>query len=87
MTDHGFRAMACTLLDEELGFPPEWVEHHMAHALKDLLDWAYNRTKHLPQQKEKPLGAKAGGRVRPQSEPCNSVHLLIAFMSWRKAEH
>ena len=52
MTAHGFRAMARTLLDEELGFPPEWIEHQLAHAVKDPLGRAYNRTKHLPQRKE-----------------------------------
>ena len=52
MTAHGFRAMARTLLDEELGFPPEWIEHQLAHAVRDPLGRAYNRTKHLPQRKE-----------------------------------
>ncbi|HAS22769.1 MAG TPA: DUF4102 domain-containing protein [Idiomarina loihiensis] len=52
MTAHGFRAMARTLLDEALGFPPEWIEHQLAHAVKDPLGRAYNRTKHLPQRKE-----------------------------------
>lgn len=52
MTPHGFRAMARTLLDEVLNMPPEWIEHQLAHAVKDPLGRAYNRTKHLPQRKE-----------------------------------
>lgn len=51
MTAHGFRAMGRTLLDEVLGFPPELIEHQMAHAVRDPLGRAYNRTKHLPQRK------------------------------------
>ena len=52
MTPHGFRAMARTILDEELGFPAEWIEHQLAHKVKDPLGNAYNRTKHLKQRKE-----------------------------------
>lgn len=44
--------MARTLLDEVLNMPPEWIEHQLAHAVKDPLGRAYNRTKHLPQRKE-----------------------------------
>ena len=47
MTPHGFRAMARTLLDEELGFPVDWIEHQLAHASKDSNGRAYNRTSHL----------------------------------------
>ena len=47
MTPHGFRAMARTLLDEELGFPVDWIEHQLAHAVKDSNGRAYNRTTHL----------------------------------------
>lgn len=50
MTVHGFRAMARTLLDEVLGFRVDWIEHQLAHAVKDPLGRAYNRTKHLPQR-------------------------------------
>ncbi len=52
MTAHGFRAMARTILDEELGFRPEIIEHQLAHAVKDPNGRAYNRTAHLPQRKE-----------------------------------
>ncbi len=48
LTGHGFRAMARTVLDEVLGFRPELIEHQLAHAVRDPLGRAYNRTTHLP---------------------------------------
>ncbi|MEN6586606.1 MAG: integrase arm-type DNA-binding domain-containing protein [Sulfuricella sp.] len=51
MTPHGFRAMARTILDEVLGYRVEWIEHQLAHAVKDANGRAYNRTSHLPQRK------------------------------------
>ena len=50
ITPHGFRAMARTLLDEELGFRIDYIEHQLAHAVKDPLGRAYNRTKHLDER-------------------------------------
>ena len=47
LTGHGFRATARTLLDEVLGFRVEWIEHQLAHAVKDTNGRAYNRTTHL----------------------------------------
>ncbi len=44
MTPHGFRAMARTLLDEELRFRPDWIEKQLAHRVSDPLGRAYNRT-------------------------------------------
>jgi len=52
MTGHGFRAMARTILDEVLGERVELIEHQLAHAVKDSLGRAYNRTTHLPQRKK-----------------------------------
>ena len=52
MTTHGFRAMARTLLDEELGFAHHLIEHQLAHEVRDPLGRAYNRTKHLPQRRK-----------------------------------
>ena len=49
---HGFRSTARTILDEVLGFRVEWIEHQLAHAVRDALGRAYNRTTHLPQRKE-----------------------------------
>jgi len=51
VTNHGWRATARTLLDEVLGFRPDVVEHQLAHAVKDPLGRAYNRTSHLPERK------------------------------------
>lgn len=51
MTGHGFRAMARTLLDEVLGERVELIEHQLAHAVKDSLGRAYNRTTHITQRK------------------------------------
>lgn len=50
MSGHGFRAMARTILDEVLNFPPHLIEHQLAHAVRDPLGRAYNRTKHLPER-------------------------------------
>ncbi len=47
MTPHGFRATARTLLDEVLGYRVDWIEHQLAHAVKDPNGRAYNRTAHL----------------------------------------
>lgn len=47
MSPHGFRAMARTLLDEVLEFRVDWIEHQLAHAVKDPNGRAYNRTAHL----------------------------------------
>ena len=50
MTAHGFRAVARTLLDEELGYPPHLIEHQLAHEVRDPLGRAYNRTKHISER-------------------------------------
>jgi len=51
-TAHGFRATARTILDETLGFRPDFIEHQLAHAVKDPNGRAYNRTSHLPARRE-----------------------------------
>ena len=51
MSGHGFRAMARTILEEELGFRPELIEHQLAHSVRDPLGRAYNRTTHLDERK------------------------------------
>jgi integrase len=50
MSGHGFRAMARTILDEVLGFRPDYIEHQLAHAVRDPNGRAYNRTSHLPER-------------------------------------
>ena len=52
MTGHGFRAMARTILDEVLGFRPDFIEHQLAHAVRDPNGRAYNRTAYLPERKK-----------------------------------
>ena len=52
MTPHGFRATARTILDEQLNYRPDFIEHQLAHTVKDPNGRAYNRTKYLPQRKE-----------------------------------
>jgi integrase len=52
MSVHGFRAMARTILDEVLGFRPDFIEHQLAHAVRDPNGRAYNRTAHLPERKK-----------------------------------
>ncbi len=51
ITGHGFRAMARTILHEELHQKPEVIEHQLAHAVPDALGTAYNRTKFLKERK------------------------------------
>jgi integrase len=52
MTGHGFRAMARTVLDEVLHVRPDYIEHQLAHAVRDPNGRAYNRTAHLPQRRK-----------------------------------
>lgn len=72
MSGHGFRAMARTMLDEVLGFPPHIIEQQLAHAVRDPLGRAYNRTAHLPERRKMMQKwadyldeLKAGGMVIP----------------------
>jgi len=52
ITGHGFRAMARTVLDEVLGYRIDFIEQQLAHAVRDPLGRAYNRTKHLAERKK-----------------------------------
>ena len=52
MTGHGFRAMARTVLDEVLHFRPDYIEHQLAHAVRDPNGRAYNRTAHLAERRK-----------------------------------
>lgn len=51
ITGHGFRAMARTILAEELHQKPEVIEHQLAHKVPDALGTAYNRTKFLKERR------------------------------------
>ena len=52
MTPHGFRAMARTILDEVLNYRVDWIEHQLAHAVRDANGRAYNRTAHIEGRRE-----------------------------------
>lgn len=72
MTAHGFRATARTILDEVLGYRVDFIEHQLAHAVKDPNGRAYNRTAHLPERRKMMQGwadyldaLRAGGDVVP----------------------
>lgn len=52
ITGHGFRAVARTILDEVMEFRPDFIEHQLAHLVKDPNGRAYNRTAFLPQRRE-----------------------------------
>ena len=50
MTVHGFRATARTILDEVLKFRPDFIEHQLAHDVRDPNGCSYNRTAHLEER-------------------------------------
>ncbi len=54
MTVHGFRAMAKTMLQQQKGlkYRPDFVEHQLAHAVKDPNGRAYDRTSYLEDRHE-----------------------------------
>jgi integrase len=69
---HGFRAMARTILDEVLNVRPDYIEHQLAHAVRDPNGRAYNRTAFLPARRQMMQqwadyldGLKAGDGVIP----------------------
>ncbi len=72
MTGHGFRAMARTILDEVLQVRPDFIEHQLAHAVRDPNGRAYNRTAHLEERRKMMQtwadyldGLKAGADATP----------------------
>jgi integrase len=72
MTGHGFRAMARTILDEVLHVRPDYIEHQLAHAVRDPNGRAYNRTAHLEERRKMMQtwadyldSLKAGAKVLP----------------------
>ncbi len=52
ITGHGFRAIARTILDEVLHVRPDYIEHQLAHAVRDPNGRAYNRTAHLEERRK-----------------------------------
>lgn len=72
VTGHGFRATARTILDEVLHQRPDFIEHQLAHRVKDPNGTAYNRTSHLAERKKMMQlwadyldGLKVGAKVIP----------------------
>lgn len=51
ITGHGFRATARTLLHERLRFPPDVIEHQLAHSVPDSLGTSYNRTRFIDERR------------------------------------
>ena len=51
MTAHGFRAMACTCLNE-LGWHPDLIELQLAHAERNKVRAAYNRAERLADRRK-----------------------------------
>lgn len=47
---HGFRAAAQTIFDEVLGVRQDYIEHQLAHAVRDPNGRAYNCTVDLPER-------------------------------------
>lgn len=71
-TAHGFRATARTILDEVLLQRPDFIEHQLAHAVRDPLGRAYDRTSHLSERRKMMQvwadyldGLKQGAKVVP----------------------
>jgi integrase len=52
ITGHGFRATARTILDEILNVRVDFIEHQLAHAVRDPNGRAYNRTAHLVERRK-----------------------------------
>jgi hypothetical protein len=51
MSGHGFRALAMSTLKEVLGYRHEVVDRQLAHAQKDKLESAYDRTQYLKERR------------------------------------
>lgn len=71
-TGHGFRFMARTVLEEQLGINEKYAELQLGHAVKDPLGRAYNRVAHLTERRKMMQtwadyldGLKSGAKVIP----------------------
>jgi len=51
MTGHGFRSMACTLLNEQ-GWNRDAIERQLAHSERDQVRAAYNYADYLPERRK-----------------------------------
>ncbi|WP_175829585.1 tyrosine-type recombinase/integrase [Burkholderia cepacia] len=80
ITGHGFRAMARTILHEELEEKPEVIEHQLAHTVPDSLGRAYNRTKFIKARRSMMQQwadyldkIKAGAEIIPFGQPLSAL--------------
>jgi integrase len=85
MTGHGFRAMARTILDEVLQFRVDFIEHQLAHAVRDPNGRAYNRTAHLAERRKMMQtwadyldGLKAGAKAIPLRRNAGNENAVAA---------
>jgi len=67
--------MARTILDEVLHIRPDYIEHQLAHAVKDPNGRAYNRIHHLVERKKMMQlwadyldGLKMGAKIIPLTQ-------------------
>ena len=51
MTAHGFRSMACTLLNEQ-GYNRDAIERKLAHSERNSVRAAYNYAEHMPERRK-----------------------------------
>lgn len=80
MTTHGFRAMARTILDEVLGVRPDFIEHQLAHAVKDPNGRAYNRTAHLKERREMmQMWANYLEKIKAKNNGILRVYFVLKF--------
>ena len=80
MCGHGFRAMARTILDEVLNYRVDWIEHQLAHAVRDANGRAYNRTAHLEGRRQMMQGwADYLDRLRLEAKQPQQRRHLVAI--------
>jgi integrase len=52
ITGHGFRAMARTMLAEQLHFDPQWIERQLSHMTSESLGESYDRTQFIDDRRK-----------------------------------
>ena len=92
MTAHGFRAMACTCLNE-LGWHPDLIELQLAHAERHKVRAAYNRAERLADRRKMMQawadyldGLRGGSREVSSTADATSKLLIDAVDSLKHQE-
>lgn len=93
VTPHGFRATACTLLNEQ-GWRSEAIERQMAHGVSDSVRRHYNYAQHLPERRimmqawanyldglRSECSASASRIPRPAERPGDRLHQSTADLN------